>query len=231
MSYVSNFARPQSPSLMPLVMHFFMSNGARQIRILFEKDSKTWTEMKEIMANILAMDLSDLLFSNNITLANVDEEDDESADFVNKLAVYTCTVHNKSFLASIEKQLEEKSGEQVLHIILLNGERYTFAMNFSTETVADLKRCLEMKLGVLSMQQRLVFGGHILADDFKLLCNIEGLSSGSEITFVYRMLDGVMPQVSARESIFDSLSPLTVYDANEREIKFTTRPFLFRSQA
>lgn len=81
------------------------------------------------------------------------------------------------------------------------------------------------------MQQRLVFGGRVLSDDSKLLCNVEGLSNGSEITFVYRMVDGVMPQVSAREAIFESLSPLTVYDANEREIKFTTRPFLFRSQA
>lgn len=139
MSYVSNSARPQSPLLMPLVMHFFMSNGARQIRILFEKDSKTWIEIKEIVANILAMDLSDLSFSNNITFTNLDEEDDGSTDFVNKLAVYACTVHNKSFIASVEKQLAEKRGEQVLHITLLNGNRYAFAMNFYGETVADLK--------------------------------------------------------------------------------------------
>jgi hypothetical protein len=88
-----------------------------------------------------------------------------------------------------------------------------------------------MKLGVLSLQQRLIFDGHILANDSMLLCNISSLCSGSNILFLYRILDGVMPSVSAREAIFENLSPLTVYDANDREIRFTSKPFLFRTRA
>ena len=207
-----------------------MSNGARQIRVLFEKDSKTWSEMKDIVANILGMVVSDLEFRSYVNLASLDEEDDGSTAFVNRLVANSCLVQNSSFIASIENQLMERKGEQSVTVKLLHGERFTFAMNFLEDTVGDLKRCLEMKLGILSMQQKLIFANCLLADDSVPLGKISGLNSESEIIFVYRMLDGVMPQVSAREAIFEYLAPLSVYDATENELRFTSRPFLFRTQ-
>lgn len=232
MMRVENVSRPvsPSPSPSPLVLHCIISNGSRQIRVLFERDTKTWVQMREIIANILVMDTSDLDFVNSSTLGNLDEEDDGSCEYLNRLAVYSCVVQNKTYIASVEKQLSERRGEHCLHIRLLSGERYTFAMNIFEETVADLKHCLEMKLGLLSKQQKLLFANSSLNENTLLLGSVCGLQSGSEIMLVKCFFDGVMPQVSARDAIFKTLAPLTVYDANEKEIKFFSKPFLFRAE-
>lgn len=88
-------ARPWSPLSLPLVLYFFIFNSEKQIRIVFERNTRTWSEMKAIVANILTEEASNLVFLDFITLGNVDNEDDGSCGFVHKLAVYSCIVKNK----------------------------------------------------------------------------------------------------------------------------------------
>lgn len=92
----SESARPWSPSplSLPLVFHFFIFNSEKQIRVLFEKNSKTWFEMKEIVATILQTNVTNLDFLDSFTLNNIDHKDDNSYEIVNKLAVYSCIVKN-----------------------------------------------------------------------------------------------------------------------------------------
>jgi hypothetical protein len=104
---INETARPLSLSFsfssLLLVLHFFIFKNDKQIRILFEKNSKTWSEMKEIIANILSNNVIEMEFLDSVTLGNIDNEDDGSCEFVNKLAVYSCLV--KCTKVPIKKEL------------------------------------------------------------------------------------------------------------------------------
>lgn len=210
-----------------LVFHFSISRGARNIRVLFQKDSMTWSAMKVLIASLVQMPVEDLEFENNSALQRL--EDDGSTEFLNQLAHYSFSVYNHLYRLGVQRDLEARLGS-VVHVRFTNGNEVAFRVNFETETVGDLKTLIDMKTGIVPFQQVLIHANKSLGDDKRLLRDIPGFEENPNILFIFRLLDGVVPDVSARDKCFENLSPTTVYDAIDSELVFTSKPFLFRSQ-
>lgn len=212
-----------------IVLNFFISRGAKQIRIVLNRDGATWSQIKSELGAILNMEVDHLHFSNSVNGQSIDAEDDNSTSFVTKLATkyHHISIHNEKFLREKQEALTLRKGVPVF-VQTLDNKMFCFFVDLETTTVHDIKLMIDLMNGIVPFQQRLIYQGKQLEDSAILsTCNI---IAHCTITLVYRVLDGIVPDVSEQDTVFSDLPSLVIYDMEENEVVFKNKPYLFRSE-
>jgi hypothetical protein len=212
------------------VLQFFISKGARQIRVLFSRETTLWSQVKQKVANLLDSSLDHLIFRNSSTNSSIDEEDDGTSEFLEKLGLtsHHIIVENVEFSRRKQEELMRQADGSSIFISFLDGRQFRFYVDLHSTTVGELKKMIDVMTGLIPQQQRLLFRNKQLDNESWHLSNYF-VENGHTITCVSRFLDGVLSDVSEKDAIYADLSPLVIYDLDANHIVFSKRPFLFRS--
>lgn len=213
------------------VLTFFISKGARQIRVAFEKGTANWCQLKSQISILVDCPLDHLVFTNSSNGQPIDAEDDGSCEFLCKIATiyHHIVVENMDFILKKQNKIVSQTGLPIT-VSRLDGSSFQFNVIPETTTVIELKQMIDCFTGVIPHQQRIIFNGKQILDEESTLSHY-GIKENSCVTLVYCIYDGIMPFVSERDSVFADLPEFLVFDFNANHILFRNKPFLFRSRS
>jgi hypothetical protein len=210
---------------MSLILLFYISNGTKQIRLVFKENSLLWDQVKDIVSSIVSLPVSSLEFTVNSQ--NLDVINDSSFSFVNNLASSLIFISCPSYFLSLQQNIFNQNGTLV-SLKFLDKSQLSLRVNLDTFTCTHLKEIVDSFTGFLPCCQRIIFNGKVL-EDSKLL-SFYNISENSEITVFRKFFDGILPDLSKRDECFHHLPYITVFDSNENSILFSSsKPALIRS--
>ena len=213
------------------VLTFFISKGARQIRVAFEKGTANWCQLKNQVSILVDCPLDHLVFTNSANGQPIDAEDDGSCEFLCKIATiyHHIVVENMDFILKKQNEILSQSGVSIT-VLRLGGSSFQLNVVPEKTTVLELKQMIDCFTGIISHQQRLIFNGKQILEEENTLSHY-AIQENSNITMVYCIYDGIMPFVSEKDSMFANLPEFIVFDFNANHILFRNKPFLFRSRS